>query len=73
MEKLDLYNFVGKPLDVAKQDLENLGYKVEVLKNSKPKIKTDMELVVSLKQTANSIILIVGDFLINVEGRDELV
>ena len=73
MEKLDLYSFVGKPLDIAKQELEKLGYKVDVLKNSKPKIKTDRELVVSLKQTANSVILIVGDFLINVEGGNELV
>jgi len=55
------------------EELEKLGFKVEVLKCSKPKIKTDKELVVSLKQTTNSVILIVGDFLIDIEGKDGLV
>lgn len=73
MEKLDIYSFIGKPLELAKEELENLGYKVEVLKSSKPKIKTDRELVVSLKEKADSIILVVGDFLIDIEGRDGLV
>jgi len=71
--KLDIYSFIGKPLELAKEELEKLGFKVEVLKCSKPKIKTDKELVVSLKQTTNSVILIVGDFLIDIEGKDGLV
>lgn len=65
---------MGLPVKVAKEKLEKAGCSVSIIKNSMPKIRTDAELVVSVKDLGNNqVLLIVGDFLINVEGKDGLV
>jgi len=72
--ELDLIKFTGMPLNNAVQQLEKLGLNVKVFKYSKPKIKTDYELVVKARMLSETEVeLIVGDFLINIEDRDELV
>lgn len=68
MENFDC--FICKPLPIVKKDLEELGYKVVVTKNSLTKIKTDYELVVSIRKLKEKELeLIVGDFLINIENK----
>ena len=62
--------YIGEPVDFVRQEVEKQGFKVVVLKSSKPKIKTDSELVVAVKHLHDKeLMLIVGDFLINV-GED---
>ena len=58
--------YIGMPLEKAKEELEKQGFFVKTKKCSLPKIKTDSELVVSLKRSQNTITLYVGDFLIGV-------
>lgn len=71
---MDFSKFIGLPVAVAQKELEKAGYSVNVVKNSLPKISTDAELVVSAKMLGEKqVLLIVGDFLINVEGKDGLV
>ena len=69
MAKLNLLNFIGEPAAEVKSALEKDGYEVEIVVNSKPKIKTDSVLVVSLRQEGNKVTLIVGDFLIGVKNE----
>ena len=69
-----LADYIGRPINDVKSELENQGVVVNVIKNSKPKIKTDYELVVSVKSVGdNKVDVIVGDFLVNIEDRDGLV
>lgn len=66
--------YIGKPIEKCVQELNNLGYNIEIIKSSKQKIKTDNELVVSVREVSdNEVIIVVGEFLINIEGRDGLV
>ena len=66
----DFSIFIGEPLSIVKEKLENEGFKVKVNKNSLPKIKTDYELVVNInKLNEKDLELIVGDFLINIENK----
>lgn len=67
-------DFIGMPLTTAKVNLEKQGFIVQVLKSSKPKIKTDSELVIVVKQIGDKqVLLVVGDFLINIGDNDGLV
>ena len=67
---MELDCFIGKPLNIVKQELENKGFIVKVSENSLSKIQTDYKLVVSLKLLSEKEIeLIVGDFLINIENK----
>ncbi len=60
--------FIGKPAELAIQELEQAGVSVIVTKNSKMKIEADYELVVSVnKRDDNLVELVVGEFLINIE------
>ena len=60
--------FIGKPAELAIQELEQAGVSVIVTKNSKMKIEADYELVVSVnKKDDNLVELVVGEFLINIE------
>ena len=71
---MDFLSLTGLPVNIACEKLEKSGYHVQIIKNSKPKISTDAELVVSVKKIdEKQVLLVVGDFLINVEGRDGLV
>ena len=74
MAEINFDKFIGLPVGLVKNDLEKLGYFVDVVKTSKPKIITDTELVikVELKQE-KQVLVIVGDFLINIEVKNELV
>ncbi len=54
------------PLKKAKEELKKQGFIVKEKKCSLPKIKTDSELVVSIRQDQNIVTLYVGDFLIGV-------
>ena len=60
----DFEKYIAMPLEVVKKELTGLGYNVKIEKCSKPKIKTDSELIVSVKQNGNELLLVVGDFLI---------
>ena len=60
----DFEKYIAMPVDLAKKELTDLSYKVKTEKCSKPKIKTDSELVVNIKQNGNELLLLVGDFLI---------
>lgn len=74
MGSLSIDHYIGQPLDLVKKELEAQGINVEVVKNSKPKIITDTELVVCAKVLEEKqVLLIVGDFLINLEVKDGLV
>lgn len=65
---------IGLPVAEACKKLEQAGYSVKILKNSKQKISTDAELVVQAKTLEEKqVLLIVGEFLINIEGKDGLV
>ena len=65
---------IGERVEIAKKQLENKGYNVQIQKSSKPKIKTDSELVVQVRMLGEKqVLLVVGDFLINVEGNYGLV
>ena len=66
MEKLDLNSFIGEPVEDVKKTLSDRGMNIIVEEFLKPKMKTDSKLVVALRQIdANTIKLVVGDFLIN--------
>lgn len=55
---------IGRPLEEV---LKQVGdKKVTIIKNSKPKIKTDSQLVVAVRESEGEITLIVGDFLLEV-------
>ena len=56
--------YIAEPVEAVQKELTNLGYTVKIEKCSKPKIKTDSELVVCVKQNGNEVLLVVGDFLI---------
>ena len=73
MDSIDLKQFIGQPLEKVKALFDAKGLTYITIKNSKPKIKTDSELVVCIKQDADKFTIIVGDFLINIEGNDGLV
>ena len=74
MEGNNFQDFIGEPIDIVVDHFEKNGYEVQVVKNSKPKIKTDSELVVSVKMIGEKqVLLVVGDFLINLEVKDGLV
>ena len=65
---------IGMPVSDACLVLKQNGYSVEIVKNSKQKISTDAELVVLAKEVKEKqVLLIVGEFLINIEGKDGLV
>ena len=65
---------IGERVELAKKQLEDKGYNVQIQKSSKPKIKTDSELVVQVRMLGEKrVLLVVGDFLINVEGNYGLV
>ena len=60
------FSLIGQPLNLVRTGLEEKGYQVVIKEFSKPKMKTDTQLVVKAdKLTDNQIELIVGDFLIN--------
>ncbi|MBQ7466771.1 MAG: hypothetical protein IJS74_01725 [Clostridia bacterium] len=66
MEKLDLNSFIGESVEDVKKTLSDRGMNIIVEEFLKPKMKTDSKLVVALRQIdANTIKLVVGDFLIN--------
>ena len=65
---MDTLKYIGMPLEKAKKELEDLGYNVEVIICSKPKIKTDSILVVAARKEGKNVQLVVGDFLIGVEN-----
>ncbi len=66
MEKLDLSCFIGEPLEDVKKTLSDKGLNIIIKEFLKPKMKTDSKLVVVAKYiNANTIELVVGDFLIN--------
>ena len=66
MDKLDLSCFIGEHLEDVKKTLSAKGVNIIVKEFLKPKMKTDSKLVVAVKQIdANTIELVVGDFLIN--------
>ena len=68
MENFDA--LIGEPLDLVKSKLEKEGFVVKVFKCSKPKIKTSDELVIKIEKSAgNELVIIAGDFLINIWGR----
>jgi len=63
---LNFKDYIGQPSDKVKAILEKQGFFVTINNNSRPKIKTDYELVVKIKSLPeNQIILECGDFLIN--------
>ena len=69
--EINILDYIGQPVGLVKKKLEDQGYKVNVIKNSLSKIKTDYELVVSvIKKENRTIELIVGEFLINIEKYD---
>ena len=71
--EMEDYEQVEAYVNVLKQ-LEDKGYNVQIQKSSKPKIKTDSELVVQVRMLGEKrVLLVVGDFLINVEGNYGLV
>ena len=66
MEKLDLNSFIGESVEDVKKTLSDRGMNIIVEEFLKPTMKTDSKLVVALRQIdANTIKLVVGDFLIN--------
>lgn len=60
----ELVKYVAMPLKMAKTKLEKEGYIVKTQKCSKPKIKTDSELVIHARKNGNEVLLIYGDFLV---------
>ena len=65
MEQTDFVKYIGLPLELAKQDLEKQGVKVEEKEFSKPKIrKSDMLVVKVEKLGEKHFVLLVADFKI---------
>ena len=65
MEQIDFEKYIGLPLELAKQDLEKQGIKVEEKEFSKPKIrKSDMLVVKVEKLGEKHVLLLVADFKI---------
>ena len=69
MDKKKFENYVGFPVLEVKEELEKIGYKVNVIKNSKMKIESDYELVIKINCVNDKEIdIITGEFLINIEN-----
>ena len=67
-------DLIGLPKDRAVELLKKAGYSVTILKNSKQKISTDAELVILAREVSEKQVeLIIGEFLINIEGENGLV
>ena len=65
----DLKNLIGLELNSAKEKLEQSGIKnVSVVMNAEHDEKCDSVLVCAVKQTETEVILICGEFLINLKG-----
>ena len=65
----DLKNLIGLELNSAKEKLEQSGIKnVSVVMNAEHDEKCDSVLVCAVKQTETVVILICGEFLINLKG-----
>ena len=65
MKQTDFEKYIGFPLELAKQDLEKQGIKVEEKEFSKPKIrKSDMLVVKVEKLGEKHVLLLVADFKI---------
>ena len=65
----DLKNLIGLELNSAKEKLEQSGIKnVSVVMNAEHDEKCDSVLVCAVKQTEAEVILICGEFLINLKG-----
>ena len=60
-------DLIGMPLELARKNLEDKGFRVKVIKCSKPKIKTDSELITNVRLDNGEATLFVGDFLIEVK------
>lgn len=60
------FSLIGQPLNLVRTGLEEKGYQVVIKEFSKPKMKTDTQLVIKAdKLNDNTVELIVGDFLID--------